>query len=290
MTREELYRSIYSHDTIYIPPHEEGSAALEVSLGCSWHRCAFCDFARDDFRLIPLDEVERKLRVLAMLQPEQTRLFLLGENPFVMEPERLLTIIAMGRRYLPRTERVAMYARVDDVLRRTDGELAALRRAGLAALHIGVESGCDSILLQMDKGITAAQTVEALNRLSSVGIDYYLTVIPGLGGREHSRMHAIETARMLNRTRPKDIWCLKLHLYEDTPLWREARAGRFTMMEPAEILREERLMLQELTVTDCLFEDTTVLDRYTIRGMLPEQKPQLLSAIDYLLLTAPHGG
>ena len=33
MTREELYASIYTHDTIYQPPWEEGVPALEVALG-----------------------------------------------------------------------------------------------------------------------------------------------------------------------------------------------------------------------------------------------------------------
>ena len=54
-------------------------------------------------------------------------------------------------------------------------------------------------------------------------------------------------------------------------------------MTPAEILAEERLLLQNLTVTDCLFEDTTVLDQFTIQGMLPAQKEELLQAMAYLL-------
>ena len=282
-TREELYRSIYTHDTIYIPPHEETSGALEAALGCSWHRCAFCDFAKDPFRLIPLEEVERRVQVLARLQPEQTRLFLLGENPFCMDTDRLLAIRALIGRHMPKVNALAMYARADDVLAKSDDELATLAAAGVRALHIGVESGCDSILHRCEKGVTAAQTVEALLRLDRAGIDYFVTVIPGLGSREYSRLHAVETARMLNRTNPRNIWCLKLHLYPGTPLYRQARAGHFTQMTPAEVLAEERLMLQELTVTDCLFEDTTVLDQYTIRGMLPAQKEQLLGAIDALL-------
>ena len=119
--------------------------------------------------------------------------------------------------------------------------------------------------------------------MDRAGIDYYLTVIPGLGGRSFSRMHAIETARMLNRVHPRNIWCLKLKLWEDTPLYKEARAGTFEEMTPEEILREERLLIENLTVTDCLFEDTTVLDQFTIQGMLPSQKEELLRAVDYLL-------
>lgn len=283
MTREELYQSIYTHDTIYLPPHEERDVPLEVSLGCSWHKCTFCDFARDTFRIHPLEKIEQSIRVLAALRPEDTRMFFLGENVFCIDTEKLLRIIELTNAYMPAVKEYAMYSRIDDILRKTDDELALLRRKGVEALHIGVESGSDSILEERKKGITSAQTVEALLRLDKAGIAYYLTVIPGLGGQTFSYMNAVETARMLNKVHPRNIWCLKLKLWEDTPLYKEAQSGAFDMMTPEQIIREERLLIQNLTVTNCLFEDTTVLDKYTIRGMLPEQKDVLLHAIDYLL-------
>lgn len=283
MTREELYQSIYTHDTIYRPPHEHATAALEVSLGCSWHKCTFCDFARDAFQVHPLEKLEQSLRVLAQLRPEDKRLFFLGENAFFMDTERILRIMELTNRYMPNIREYAMYSRIDDILRKSEKELSLLASCGLQALHIGVESGSDSILEARRKGITSAQTVEALHRLDRAGIDYYLTIIPGLGGRGFSQMHAVETARMLNKVHPRNIWCLKLKLWEDTTLYKEAQAGEFDMMTPVEILKEERLLLNNLTVSDCLFEDTTVLDQYTIQGVLPAQKESLLRAIDYLL-------
>lgn len=282
MTREELYRSIFTHDTIYIPPHEEGSAPLEAALGCSWHKCTFCDFAKDEFCILPLDQIEYNLQILGQLQPENERLFLLGENAFVISTELLCKILDMKDHYMPNVKTFAMYSRIDDILRKSDDELMLLKKRGLRALHIGVESGSDSILLECKKGVTSAQIVEALLRLDKAGIDYYLTIIPGLGGRTYSRLHAMETASLLNKVHPKNIWCLKLKLWEDTILYKEAQYGRFDMMTPEEILLEERLMLENLNVKDCLFEDTTVLDQYTIRGILPDQKNQLLNAIDYL--------
>lgn len=283
MTREELYQSIYTHDTIYLPPHEQTTAALEVALGCSWHKCTFCDFAKDRFQIHPIERIEHDLKILVQLRPEDTRLFFLGENAFCMEAERLLAIIELTHRYMPKIREYAMYSRIDDILRKTDEELSRLAKEGIQALHIGVESGSDSILEARKKGVTSAQIIEALSRLDGAGIDYYLTIIPGLGGRTFSRLHAIETARMLNRVHPRNIWCLKLKLWEDTILYREAKEGNFDEMTPAEILKEERLLLENLTVTDCLFEDTTVLDQFTIQGVLPKKKGELLQAIDYLL-------
>lgn len=176
-----------------------------------------------------------------------------------------------------------MYSRIDDISRKSEQELKRLSQEGVQALHIGVESGSDSILEARKKGITSAQTIEALLRLDRAGIDYYLTVIPGLGGRTFSRLHAIETARMLNQVHPRNIWCLKLKLWENTLLYKEAKAGTFEEMTPAEILRDERLLIENLAVKDCLFEDTTVLDQFTVQGVLMRQKGELLGAIDYLL-------
>lgn len=75
MTREELYQSIYTHDTVYIPPHEADSAALEVTLGCSWHKCTFCDFARDKFCIHPLEKLEHDIQILSALRPDADSLF-----------------------------------------------------------------------------------------------------------------------------------------------------------------------------------------------------------------------
>ncbi len=283
MTREELYQSIYTHDTIYLPPHEQATAALEVSLGCSWHKCTFCDFAKDRFQIHPIDKIEHNLKILSKLRPEDTRLFFLGENAFFMSTDQILAITELTHRYMPKVQEYAMYSRIDDVLRKSEEELIRLRREGIQALHIGVESGSDSVLKERNKGVTSSQIAEALQNLDRAGIDYYLTVIPGLGGRSFSRMHAIETARLLNRVHPRNIWCLKLKLWEGTLLYKEAKAGKFDEMTPAEILREERLLIENLTVKDCLFEDTTVLEQFTIQGMLPGQKEELLRAIDYLL-------
>lgn len=283
MTREEKYASIYTHETVYCPPQEEGCAMLEVALGCSWSKCAFCDFAKDPFAVHPMEKIEENLKILGELVPEKERVFFLGENAFVLETEKLLQIIAMTKRYMPKAETFAMYARVDDVLRKSDEELKILREAGVQSLHIGVESGSDSILAMVNKGVTAFETAEAARRLDQAGIDYYFTVILGLGGKTYRNLHALETARLLNRTHPKGIWCLNLKLWSGTPLEKMARQGMFEPMTPWEMLLEERLLLQNLHVEDCFYMDTTALNLLTIEGLLPQAKEAMLASIERLL-------
>lgn len=275
--------SIYTHDTIYIPPSEEKNAPLEVVLGCSWAKCTFCDFAQDKFQILSEEQILFNIKGLSQLYPEASRVFILGENAFFLSTEQLLHIFRTTKEHMPYVDQFAMYARADDVLSKSEQELADLRKEGLAALHIGVESGSDSILIERCKGLTMQQMLEAFRKLDFAGIDYYVTVVLGLGGREYSRLHIIETARLLNKIHPKDIWCLKLALFEGTPLYKAWQNGDFEQMTPMEIVGELKLLLQNLTVTDCSFQDTTVLDLYTVQGKLPEQKDLMLKAIERLL-------
>lgn len=277
--------NIYTHDTIYIPPREEKSAALEVALGCSWAKCTFCDFARDPFQLLDDEQILFNIKGLARLHADNPRVFLLGENAFVLSAERLLRIFRMTKDNMPSVETFAMYSRADDILAKSEKELTDLRKEGLSTLHIGIESGSDSILVERGKGLTAQQMLEAFRKLDLAGINYEVTIILGLGGRQYSRLHALETARLLNRIHPKDIWCLKLTLFEGTPLHQEWQKGNFDPMTPIEVLGELKLLVENLTVKDCFFEDTTVLDSYTVQGNLPEQKELILKAINQLLST-----
>lgn len=283
MTDEELFASIYTHDTIYLPPSEQHSAALETVLGCSHAKCRFCDFARDPFRIHPMEQIRRNMQILGRFRPDAHRLFLLGENAFVLDYHMLNEIFDMTDSFMPNIHEFAMYSRVDDIARKTDEELKSLHQMGLTTLHIGLESGSDSILLEQNKGVTSMDMLVQLRRLEAVGIEYYVTIILGLGGRRFSVHHALSTARLLNQLHPADIWCLKLKLWPDTPLYKDAKKGHFEMMNDAEMLWEERIMLENLTVKNCMFHDTTVLNAYTIQGRLPKEKDALLDAIDFLL-------
>jgi len=274
--------AIYTHDIIYIPPSEEESAPLEVALGCSWKKCTFCDFAKDDFTILTDQQIDINIKGLAELYPKHERVFLLGENAFVISTHKLLDIFKQVREYMPFVKSFAMYARIDDVCAKTEEEILSLRNSGLSALHIGVESGCDLILAAREKGVTSQQMLPAFRKLDLVGVGYFVTIILGLGGRKYSRLHAIQTAQLLNKIHPKNIWCLKLNLFEGTPLYKEWQRGNFDQMTPIEVLLELKLLLQNLTVVDCLFEDTTVMDLYTLKGNLPYQKNMILEAIDQL--------
>ena len=284
MTREEIFAQLYSSDTVYPPPLESKSALLEITTGCSYRRCKFCDFPKDTFSIFPMTEIARKIELLRLVIAGNPRLHLLGCNPFCLQTRQLLSILAMIRDRLPCVREVSMYARADDVLRKSGEELVSLAQAGLTDLHIGLESGSNAVLDLHEKGETIEDMEAAMDALDASGIRYHLTAIPGLGGRELSREHAVKTAAAISRHRPMSLWCIALKVWPDTPLSRMVQEGAFAPMTFEEILREEREMLSRIHVTlPMLYVDSTVLNQYTIIGMLPEQKDVMLQQMDALL-------
>lgn len=284
MTREEIYAQMYSSDTVYPPPLEIKSALLEITTGCSYRRCKFCDFPKDTFSIFSMGEIAKKIELLRLVIDGNPRLHLLGCNPFCLHTRQLLSILAMIHDRLPCVREVSMYARADDILRKSDQELMALVHAGLTELHIGLESGSNAVLMMHEKGETIEDIEEAMNALDRTGIRYHLTMIPGLGGRDLSREHAVKTAAVISRHRPMSVWCIALKVWPDTPLSRMVEDGTFCPLSFEEILREEREMVSRIDLTwPTLYVDSTVLGQYSIIGMLPEQKQVILQQMDHLL-------
>ena len=284
MTREEIFAQLYSSDTVYPPPLESKSALLEVTTGCSYRRCKFCDFPKDTFSISSMAEIARKIELLRLVIDGNPRLHLLGCNPFCLQTRQLLAILDMVHDRLPCVREVSMYARADDVLRKSETDLRSLAQAGLTDLHIGLESGSNAVLALHEKGETIEDMEAAMDALDACGIRYHLTAIPGLGGRELSREHAVKTAAVISRHRPMSVWCIALKVWPDTPLSRMVEEGEFKPLSFEEILREEREMVSRIDVKlPTLYVDSTVLNKYTIIGMLPAQKDVILQQMDMLL-------
>lgn len=284
MTREEIFAQLYSSDTVYPPPLESKSALLEVTTGCSYRRCKFCDFPKDTFSIASMADIARKIELLRLVIGGNPRLHLLGCNPFCLHTRQLLAILDLIRQRLTCVREVSMYARADDVLRKSPEELRTLAQAGLTDLHIGLESGSNAVLTLHEKGETIEDMEAAMDALDASGIRYHLTAIPGLGGRELSREHAVKTAAVISRHRPMSLWCIALKVWPDTPLSRMVEEGEFVPMSFEDILREEREMVSRIDVKlPMLYVDSTVLNQYTILGMLPEQKDVMLQQMDMLL-------
>ena len=279
-----LIDQLYSAEEIYRPPLERNSALLEVTQGCSYGKCFFCDFGRDTFFQFPLEEIRSKIQILGLVIGDNPRLFLTGCNPFCLQTDTLLQILHWIHHDLPLVNSVSMYARAEDINKKSKQELKLLAQMGITDLHVGLESGSAEVLHLHNKGETPEQIRQALDMLTNCGMYYHVTVIPGMGGRRLSDTHARHTADLLSCLQPLSIWCTALKIWPGTPLAHMAKNGQFQPLTPEEILREERTMLERIQLkNDCIYADSTVLNQYTIVTKLPDGKEASLQKMQILL-------
>jgi len=206
--------------------------------------------------------------------------FLQDADNLIMRTDDLVEALAFLRQQFPEVRRVTTYSRSRTVSKKSLESLQRIRRAGLDRIHIGLETGYDPLLRLMKKGVTAAQQVDAGRKLVQAGMEVSLYVMPGLGGREMWREHALETARVLNRINPHFIRLRSLRVPQRVPLHAKLQDGSFQVLTDDELAEEIRIFIERLEgITSTVTSDHIMNLLEEVSGRLPEDKPKMLDVI-----------
>ena len=271
--------------TVYRPPGEWKSYLLQVTVGCSHNACTFCGMYKDKrYRVRPLEEIFEDIALARAAYGDVKRVFLCDGDAVAMDTEELLAVLDRLYETFPSLERVNAYAGPGSTLRKTEEELAALRRAGLVRLYLGVESGSDAVLKAINKGVTAAQMLEAGQKLVAAGFDLWAIIIMGLTGQDGDwEEHILSTAGMINEMRPRHLSAMTFAPAKGTPLGEDVLAGRFQVCTPDQILEEFRLLIEHLDVDPLHFTSNHASNYLPLKGGLPEDREKFLSLLDEAL-------
>lgn len=270
--------------TVIRPPSEADSVLLQVTLGCSHNRCTFCGAYRGKrFAFKPLEILESDLEFAARYMSRHRRVFLCDGDALIMPQARLRHILSRIREMLPWVTRVGTYANAKSLARKTDEELAELKALGLGAVYLGLESGDDQVLAQVNKGVAVADMVRQGRRARAAGFKLNVTVLLGLAGPVGSARHARLTGEALSAMDPEQVGALTLMLIPGTPLHADWKAGRFVLPGAREMLAELREMLVHTGLTRGLFLADHPSNYLPLKVRLPKDKAEALSAIDAAL-------
>lgn len=290
--------------TIWRPPYEASSLLLEVTAGCTHHKCKFCTLYHDlpfKFRMSPLADVESDLqeaqlwstdpisiltaRLQGIPRPEQIqRTFLTGANPFVLKYERLIAIADLIRQYIPTMKTIGCFARITDIALKSDEELEALCRAGYDGLTIGIETGDDEALQFMNKGYTAADIVKQCQRLDQAGIHYSFFYLVSISGAGRGEIGAKATAAVCNQLHPTLIGVNMLTIYPDSELYQEIQRGNWEEEGEIEKYKEIRTLLENLEIPT-QFAALGASNAFQFQGTLPEDKDALAATLNKIIET-----
>ena len=266
---------------IYRPPSEAYSLLVQVTIGCSHNKCTFCNmFKEKQFKVRKQEEVLEDLVWAREHYSKVKRMFLCDGDALCLATSKLLVILDYIRDNFPECERVTLYGRATDVLRKTPEELKTLKEHGVTMVYLGAESGSSKVLEIINKGETRQQLIDAVRRLEDIGIMTSVTFISGLGGPDLWEEHAIETGKMITEMNASYVSLLTLMLQPPAPMYDDYKVGKFKPLTAEEVLAETCLMLKHVKPSKpCVFRSNHASNYVSLRGNLPEDNESMIQSL-----------
>ena len=207
--------------------------------------------------------------------------FLQDADNLIMKTDDLVEVLKFLREKFPEIIRVTSYSRSRTIARKSIEDLISIRNAGLNRVHVGLESGCDQVLKLIKKGVTSAQQIEAGRNAIKAGMELSEYVMPGLGGQELWKEHAVDTAKVLNEINPDFIRLRSLRVPDRVPLSENVKEGKFTMQSDDMIAEEIRLFIETLDNINSMVTSDHIMNLLEeVSGKLPEDKDKILNVIE----------
>ena len=277
---------------LFRPPSEARSLIFQVTLGCSWNKCLFCNmYKTKKFLVRPFEEVEKDVVEMSRRYPGTKKIFLADGDALAAPVNHILKVLELMNQRFPNLHRISTYASPRNLKDLTLDELKMFRERKLDILYLGIETGNDELLKKIKKGATGKQMIEVCKKAIEAGLRMSTFIILGLGGVEGSYAHAKDSARVANGIDPQFLATLTLMLDQDENVYEEKiMGGGFKLIDMKKSLQELRWFVEDLELTSCKFGTEHASNYLSIsRTTLPEDKEDILRLIDKALKDSSSG-
>ncbi len=275
-----------SYDSpLYRPPSEARSLIFQVTLGCSFNECSFCDMYRSkEYLERPWDEIKGEIDMMSKHMPETKRVFLADGDALNLDAEYMAKITRYIREKFEHIERISCYAMPMNILKKTREELIMMREAGLDMFYLGIESGSDIVLKKVTKGAVAQTIIRSVNKAKDAGYIMSCMVILGLGGKTYSKEHVRGTAQVISQCSPNYVGALTLYLENGIKQEFLDKFGEpFIRVSDDEALDELYDLINQIeTRQEIVFRANHGSNAYTIKGTLPQDKESMIDKIEWM--------
>ncbi len=275
-----FFNPIPYNEPLFRPPAETNSAIIQVTLGCSWNKCAFCEmYTSKTFQMKKFAELQEEIKHISKYYSGVKKIFLADGNAFVLSANNLIPILHEINSVFGKTQRISSYALPTDILNKSVDELKEIRNLGLKLLYIGVESGDDELLKLINKSETYQSTRDGILKAHEAGIETSIMILNGLGGRIYSSQHAINTAKLINEINPKLLSSLTLSLPFGETHYQQRFKGNYLPQTIVELASELKLFIEHTKLNNVIFRSDHVSNNLVLKGILSKDNEALLKAI-----------
>lgn len=269
-------------EPVFRPPSEARSLILQVTNGCSWNNCTFCEMytaPQKKFSVKKAEQITQELQQVVASGVPVRRVFLADGDAMTLSFRRLKEVLLLIRQYLPDVQRVSSYCLPRNLKNKSVAELAELEQLGLKLMYVGCESGDDLVLEKVSKGESYQSSLVALQKIKQAGIKSSVMILNGLGGQLYSEQHAINSALLMNETQPEYLSTLVVSFPTGVTRFQEGFGGDFQPLQQLDLFKEMEILLKTLTLEKTVFRSDHASNYLVLKGTLSRDKERLLSQV-----------
>lgn len=266
---------------LFRPPSEANSIIFQVTSGCSWNNCKFCEmYKTKSFKIKSEEQIIEEISRFKGLTNLPVKIFLADGDSFILSPKKLHKIIDNLNSAFPKVQRISAYALPKNINSKSIEELKLLREAGIKILYIGVESGDDELLRIINKGETYNSTLDALLKLKAAGIKSSVMFLNGLGGKKYTEQHAENSAKIITASQPVFFSTLVLSFPFGEEHYSSQLNSDYIRMSQTDLFKELYTMIDKSILENTIFRSDHASNYLILKGILSRDKDSMLEKLN----------
>ncbi len=265
---------------LFRPPSEANSLILQITTGCSWNKCAFCEmYSEKSFKLKDFEQIKKEIYGFKPVADRIRKIFLADGDAMVLKTDKLLKILEEINKVFPKVRRISSYAKPKDLKNKSVEELKSLKNAGLSLIYVGLESGDTELLDIINKGEDYESSRIGLLKSKEAGIKNSVMILNGLGGLNYWEAHAENSAKLVNEIQPEFLSTLVLSFPYGVDRYKKRFKKNFIEMNTLQLFKELHLFLKNISLESTVFRSDHASNYLTLKGILSKDKDQLLEKL-----------
>lgn len=274
---------------VYRHPLEAKTPLLEVTTGCSWCKCTFCAmYLHSPFAISDLNIIEEDLQEIKIIYGENlSRISLVNGDVLSLPSERIIKILELINRYFPNIKVISAQVSIRNLKHHTTESLKHMKSLHFNLFYIGIETGYDSALQFMNKGVTNADQYEQLHKLNEVEIDFAALLMIGIAGKGKSEDNVKATAKLLNETKPTMVSVITTAVVKGSKLEQLRDNGEFVEQTEREHISEEIALIKSLHLDGSIFFGSHALNMVHVSGRFGPDTEKILYRLNAALKEIP---
>ena len=275
-----MYPVEYS-EPVFRPPSEWQSLIIQVTIGCSWNNCTFCNMYHEKkFTTKSIEKIDAELQRVAASGYPVRRVFLADGDAMTLSTRRLKDILISIRKHFPDIQRVSSYCLPRNLAKKSVEELSELKALGLSLMYVGCETGDDELLRFIDKGEDYQSSLSALTKIKAAGMKSSVMILNGLGGTELSAQHVKQSVALMNASQPDYLSTLVVNFPENgEQRFAKNFNNRWIKMQQQELFAELYEMISTLELEKTIFRSDHISNSLVLKGVLGKDKQKMLDLI-----------